>query len=88
MLLTHQAFLDVSPIMMALHTRFLIVLLQIALVLPFVHAVSTLVTYAQPLPCFGFCLALDPGLIRRYDGVSPNLGDRVEQSPFATVLFF
>lgn len=86
--LSHQAFLDVFHVLMALHTRFLILLLQIALVLHFAHAASTVVNYAQPLPCFGFCLALDPGLIRRYDGVSPTCCDEPEQSPFATILFF
>lgn len=86
--LSYQAFLNVSPVMMALHTRFLIILLQIALILPFVHAASTVVTYAQPLPCFGFCLALDPGLIRRDDGVSRTCCDEPEKSLSATILFF
>lgn len=54
---------------MNLHIRFLTVLLQTALVLPVVHA-AAVATYSQPLPCLGFCLALDPGLIRRDDGVS------------------
>lgn len=67
---------------MAFYTHFLITLLQASLLLRFVHAVTTVTTaapatvpsavttYAQPLPCFGFCLALDPGIIRRDDGVS------------------
>lgn len=33
-------------------------------------ALVNAVDYSQPLPCQGFCLALDPSLIRRDDGVS------------------
>ncbi|KAJ4423651.1 hypothetical protein N0V82_001674 [Gnomoniopsis sp. IMI 355080] len=56
---------------MAFHAHFLTNLLQVlSLLLRFVHAdtATTATTYAQPLPCFGFCLALDPGMIRRDDG--------------------
>lgn len=63
-----QSFLDASlpTSTMTLITRFVNNLLRLALIVPLVHATN----YSQPLPCLGFCLALDPSLIRRDDGVS------------------
>ncbi|KAJ4396473.1 hypothetical protein N0V93_000692 [Gnomoniopsis smithogilvyi] len=58
-----------SPVIMAFYTYLLTFWLQASFMLRSVHADTAVTAYAQPLPCFGFCLALDPGIIRRYDGV-------------------
>lgn len=69
---THLLSVHIFAIMV-FGTHYLINLLQVFLLLlqpVYADTAVTVTTYAQPLPCFGFCLALDPGIIRRDDGVS------------------